>query len=136
MAKKYRVRDTGKTRRRMRHSGKTYPKVDVIKLIEGLEADVVEPVVDSKGLEVIFNIPLVRHTHNRGIGNFPLECLDGFNLEKRKVIFSQDYGVWQSLSYGFLLFRSEDPDRPLMFVHKDNVVSIRNPSINKVLYQK
>lgn len=101
------------------------------KVANGLGAAAVEP-LNPKGLEVILNIALDMKPHR--VGCFPFECLDGYDLDKKKVILTRDYSVWRELGSDTLFFLSAAPNKPMIFLHKSRIVSIKRLSDNTALY--
>ncbi len=134
MAKKIKITSKGYA---VKVTSKSYQKVDPHILAEALGADVMES-LNLKGLEVIF----IRHLHKNlnglspGGAIFPFECLAGYDMKNGKIVLTEDYEVWKNLNSNTFFFRSADKNRPMMFVHKRMLVSIRDLSSDKVLYQK
>lgn len=111
-----------------------------VKIAKALGVSVVKPLV-PKGLEVVFNEPL-RKVNYSGLNFgglspggviFPLECLEGFDVDKGIVILADDYGVWQNLDSGRFMFKG-DGLRPTFFISKNRVVSIRILPSGRFLY--
>ena len=90
-----------------------------------------------RGLEVTFHKPLCKTQSGvspSGGAVFHFEYMQEYDLKNSSLVLRPDYEALISLRDEVVVFQSDAPNTPRMFVQKSLVASIRDLASNKILY--